>query len=137
MAGRKHGRKGLVKIDADAGSPTTLVTMADINAWTMDASKDRVDVTCFQDTNKIKVTGLPDFSGTIAGIYNAASWRVLFGVVLGDVAAVLRLFPCSDDMGEYLEGLANIDGSISVPASGAVTLSGKWDAAGNWGLSAI
>jgi hypothetical protein len=127
---RLHGKNGSVKMDPAGGS--ALVTVADLSSWSLDMSKDRVDVTGFGDTNKRKVVGLPDFSGNLGGFWNAASSPTLFAVILGSVAATLQLIPNTLDPTYYFQGLANIDGTVSVDSKGAVTFSGKWDAANNW-----
>jgi len=132
MAGRIHGKNGQVKMDTTPASPVTPIVVADLNAWTLDLSQDRVDVTCFGDTNKRRVTGLPDYSGTLAGCWNSATSPILFTVILGVIAVWLRLIPDSTEPTYFFEGLANVDGSLNVDASGAVTISSKWDAAGNW-----
>jgi len=134
MAGRKHGKRGQLLMDTTpTGSPITPVAIADLNAWTLDMSTDRVDVTAFGDTNKQRVTGLPDFSGTLGGFWNPASSPTYFAAVLAGTAVQLRLVPDTTDTG-YFEGLANIDGSINVSATGAITIAGRWDAAGNWSM---
>ena len=130
--GRLHGKNGQVKMDAAGGS--SLVTLADLNSWTLNMTRDRVDVTCFSDTNKQRVAGLPDFSGTIGGVYNftGGSAGIFFAAVLAGTAVTLRLLPDSGQATNYFQGLANLDGSISVSNTGAVTITGNWDAAGNW-----
>lgn len=127
---RIHGKHGQVKIDPTGGA--TAVVQADMNAWTLDASKDRVDVTAFGDTNKQRVAGLPDYSGTLSAWYEKTSSLAFFDIVFGDVAPTLQLIPDSLDPTNFFEGKANIDGSINCSATGAVSISGKWDAAGPW-----
>src|SRR6188768_737640 len=122
---RIHGKNGQVKMDTTPASPVTPVVVADLNAWTLDMSQDRVDVTCFGDTNKQRVTGLPDFSGTLAGCWNSATSPTLMAVILSTAAAWLRLIPNTLEPTYFFEGLANIDGSINVDASGAVTIASK------------
>jgi len=129
---RIHGKKGQVLLDSTPASPVTPVAVADLNDWTLDMSTDRVDVTAFGDTNKQKVSGLPDFSGTVGGFWNSVSSPTFFAIVLGGVTSWLRLMPSTAEPTYYFEGLANLDGSIKVSANGAVTISGKFDAAGNW-----
>lgn len=132
---RIHGKNGQVLMDSTPDvSPTEPTLIADLNAWTLDMSMDRVDVTCFGDTNKVRVSGLPDFSGTLGGVWNSVSSPTFFRVVLGGLPAFLRLVPNSLESSYYFEGLANIDGSVKVDANGAVTISGKWDAADNWSM---
>src|SRR5262245_12314810 len=135
MAGRIHGKNGQVKMDPAGG--TALVIVADISEWTLDASKNRVEVTAFGDTNKIRVAGLPDYSGTVAGWWETTSSPLFFNVVFGNVAATLHLVPDTTIAGEFFEGKANLDGSVNCSATGAVSISGKWDAAGPWALTAV
>lgn len=130
---RIHGKNGAVYMDADGASPFAYTQVGDINNYTLDASTDRVENTAFGDTNKRRVAGLPDYSGTIAGWWNAANvaWvdAVLAGIPIG-----LKLTPNTADASVFFSGLANIDFSLAVPVSGAASFTGSWDAGGNWTL---
>ena len=118
-------------MDPTGGS--TVVTVASLNEWSLDMSKDRVDVTCFGDTNKQKVQGLPDYSGTFGGFWDSVtSPTAIFDVILGSVAPFLHLIPDTLAPTFLFKGLANLDGNIKVSATGAVSISGKFDAAGPW-----
>jgi hypothetical protein len=128
---RIHGKKGSVMIDPTGGATT--VAVASLNEWSLDMSKDRVDVTCFGDTNKQKVVGLPDYSGTFGGFWDSTTSRTaVVAVILGDVTPMLKLLPSTLEPTYFFSGLANLDGSIKVSATGAVSISGKFDAAGPW-----
>jgi hypothetical protein len=131
---RIHGKHGQVMLDPEPATtpPVSPTPLADINDFTLDLSTQRVEVTCFGDTNIRRVTGLPDFAGTLGGFWNSATSPALFNVILSMLPAWLRLIPDSTDATFFFEGLANIDGSIKVSATGAVSFSGKWDAADNW-----
>jgi hypothetical protein len=131
---RIHGKHGQVLMDTTPASPVTPVALADLDDWSLDMSTDRVETTSFGDLNKQRVTGLPDFSGSLGGFWNSATTPAFFAVVLAGSPAWLRLMPDSTAPTFFFEGLANIDGSIKVSAKGAVTISGKWDAAGNWAM---
>jgi hypothetical protein len=111
------------------------VAVADLSEWTLNMSRDKVDVTAFGDTNKQSVIGLPDFSGTFAGFWNAATSPTIFDAILGTTAVGLKLVPDSAAATNFFSGLAYLDGSISVPATGAATISGTFSAAGNWTLA--
>jgi hypothetical protein len=90
-------------------------------------------VTCFGDTNKQKVTGLPDYSGTFGGFWDSTTTpTAVFDVILGSVTPFLHLIPDTAAPTHLFKGLANLDGSISVSATGAVSISGTFDAAGPW-----
>ena len=129
-ANRKHGKDGLIQYDPLGGS--SLVTLADMNGWSLNATKDKVDATAFGDTNKVKVVGLPDYSGNIKARYARDSTPLIFAAVLGSIPITLRLIPDSLQPTYYYQGLAHIDGTLNVDHDGVVDFSGSWDAAGNW-----
>lgn len=130
---RIHGKNGQVYMDADGASPFSYTLLTDLSKWTLDMTTDRVDVTAFGDTNKVRVAGLPDYSGTIAGFWNAGAVQYVDAVLAG-IPVQLKLVPNSADSTVFYAGLANVDGAIDVDVNGAVTISGSWDAAGNWTL---
>jgi len=132
---RLHGKTGQIRMDPAGGS--SLVTLTDLDTWTLDMATDRAVVTAFGDTNVRRVAGLPDFSGTISGWWNAvaSSSPFYFAAVLAGTPVTLRLIPNSADATVYFQGLANIDGSVNVSATGAIKMAGKWDAGGNWTIA--
>jgi hypothetical protein len=130
MPGRKHGSGGQLKMDPTGGATT--VAVADLNTWTLDMARETVDVTAFQDPNKQYVLGLPDIKGTYGGWWNSASTPALFRVCLGNVAAMLELVPSIDEPTFLFKGLAYLDGSIDVSATGAISIDGNYVGAGPW-----
>lgn len=132
---RLHGKNGRVQMDPAGGS--ALVTLGDIDGWTLDMATAREVVTAFGDTNVRRVAGLPDFSGTLSAWWNAvaSSSPAYFAAVLAGTPVTLRLIPNTLDPTVYFQGLANVDGSVNVSATGAIKNSGKWDAAGNWSIA--
>jgi hypothetical protein len=134
MAGRKHGSNGQIKMDPAGTIPGTPTLVADLSAWTLDMARDQVDVTAFADVNKQYVLGLPDVKGTYAGWWNSASSPALFDVAQGTTPVTLNLVPSTDEATFYFEGLAYLDASINCPATGAVSISGNFVAAGPWSL---
>lgn len=132
MPGRIHGSKGQVMADPTGGA--TAVAIANLNKWDLDLSTDKVDVTAFQDANKVVVTGLPNYAGNLAG-YWASDELTLFHIALGTVAAFLKLIPSSLEATVFFSGKAWVDANIAVDAKGAVTIGGKFAAAGNWALT--
>lgn len=133
---RLHGKNGRIQMDAAGG--TTLVTLADMNHWSLDMATDRVDVTAFTDTNKRRVSGLPDYSGAISGWWNAVATSSprYFAAVLAGTPVTLRLIPNILDPTTYFQGLGNVDGGVDVSSTGGISIKGKWDAAGNWTIAA-
>lgn len=132
---RIHGKRGQVLMDATPTSPISYVEIADLSKWTLDMKTDRVEVTAFGDTNKRRVMGLPDFSGTLEGWWNSATSPTYFDAVLAGIPVSLKLVPDRDDATFFFSGLANVDGSIEVDVNGGVSISGAWDAADNWTMA--
>ena len=131
---RQHGYKGDVLIDPTG--TTTYVTVASLNEWTADFSRDRVDVTCFNDPVKTTLPGLPDAKGTFKGIWDPTTTPTeVFDVAFGDVAVGLKLVPSNLTPTTFFSGLAYLDASINVAVNGAITISGTWSAAAAFALT--
>ena len=123
MPGRKHGVYGDIKMGI--GSP--VVSAADLNAWTLNLTRDRQVVTAFNDANVKRVAGLADYSGTLGGWWNSDSSPAFFDFVMGEAPVTLRLIHSS---------AARIRASaLNVSATGAVAITGTWDAADNWTMA--
>jgi len=130
---RRHGSKGEVMMDPAGGSATVIV--AALNSWTLDLKRDRADATCFGDTNKQYVQGLPDIKGDITGIWDETVSQVLFDQALGEVAAMLKLIPSSVAPTYFFTGLAYIDAAIEVKHDGAISIKGSFAGAGPWTMA--
>jgi hypothetical protein len=120
---RYHGKNGSVKI---AGT-----VVLSLNSWTYDAKTDKSDVTCFGDTNKQYVVGLPDVKGTLAGVFDDGEPDLFLSAESG-APVLLDLIPVVTVTGKHWAGQAYVDASISCPANGPITVSGDWVAAGPW-----
>lgn len=131
---RLHGKRGQLLMDPAGG--TTYAAVGDINAWSLNLSKDKVNVTAFGDTNQQKVVGLPDFAGTFGGFWNSvSSGPLIFDAVLGDIPVGLKLVMSTLEATNFFSGLAFLDGNIEVSSNGSVNIGGTFDAASNWTLS--
>jgi hypothetical protein len=108
------------------------VVVASLNKWSLDMARDRADATCFGDTNKVYVQGLPDIKGDLGGIWDEANSQALFEVALGDVAALLKLIPSTLAPTYLFTGLAYLDAGIEVAHDGAITVKGSFVGAGPW-----
>lgn len=127
---RYHGSVGVVY-----GSTTgagTAGLMGKLSAWTLDMSTDKADVTAFGDPNKVYVTGLRDIKGTVSGFWDDTTDALFDGAESAD-GVKLYLYPAGTAPTVYFYGPAWLDGSINVPASGPVTISGSFVASGAWG----
>lgn len=116
----------------DATGGATAVEVASLNKWSLDLKRDRADATCFGDTNKVYVQGLPDIKGELGGIWDEVASQVLFGVALDEVAVFLKLIPSTLAPTYFFSGLAYLDAGITVGADGAIEVKGSFAAAGPW-----
>lgn len=124
---RYHGKKGQVKLGADTATATAV---ASLNKWSLNAATDKADVTAFGDTNKQYVQGLPDLKGSLGGWFDDAE-EAMWEAAEGGIPVFLELLPASDKTVKW-SGLAYLDCSIDVPATGPVAISGDFVAAGPW-----
>jgi hypothetical protein len=127
---RYHGKAGVIY-----GSITgtgVAVNMISLSKWSLDMATDKADVTAFGDTNKTYVQGLKDIKGSIAGWWDSAD-DSLFDAAESADGMKLYLYPASNAPTVYFYGPAWLDASIEVPASGPVSVTGNFVAAGAWG----
>jgi len=129
---RRHGSKGQVKMDPTGGATT--VAIGALNAWSLSLARDKADVTCFGDTTKQYVMGLPAIEGDLKGVWDEELTPDLIRVALGEVAVMLELIPSSAAPTHMFKGLAYLETGIDCPADGAVTMSGSFVGAGDWTL---
>jgi hypothetical protein len=120
-------------MDPTGGS--TYVAVASLNDWSLDMSRDKVDVTAFGDTNKQSVIGLADFKGSFGGFWDSTTSPTIFDAILGTTAVGLKLVMDTAAATNFFSGLAYLDGNIKVSANGAVTIGGSFVAASNWALA--
>lgn len=128
---RLHGSLGQVKMDPTGVGGATAVAVASLNAWTLDMSRAMVDVTAFGDTNTQELVGLPAYKGTLGGFFDTTDVSIITAA-LGNTPVFLDLIPSTLTATTMFSGKAYLDANVSVTATGAVTLSSKFSAAGNW-----
>lgn len=118
----------------DPTGGTSPEVVANLNKWTLDLARDKEDVTCFGDTNKQYVLGLPDIQGELGGVWDETTTPEFLRVALGDIPVMLELIPSTLTPTHMFKGLAYIDAGMDVDAQGAVTINGSFVAAGPWVL---
>lgn len=129
MCARYHGKSGAVYIGTTSAAVPTVITMA---TWSLSMTRDRVDVTSFQDANKQYVQGLPDISGDISGFWDDTS-DVLYDAAASVGAVKMYLYPSTAAASKYWYGTAFLDFKINNAVSGAVEISGTFAGASDWG----
>ena len=130
---RKHGRTGRLYADFTANGGAAATPIASLRQWSIDFTTDKVDATAFGDTNKQYLAGLPDSSGTFAGLYDDATASAYAAAIDNGANNARRfyLYPDTNDTTKYWFGLGLFDASYSAAVDGAIELSGNWAASSN------
>lgn len=123
---RIHGRRGRLYVGI-ASDSATAEPVAFLNKWGINFATDKVDVTCFGDTNKVYVSGLPDASGDYAGFYDTTTAQ-LYTASQDGLARKFYLYPDTSD-GDYFWGTALFDFGVTGEVAAGVAVSGSWSAA--------
>lgn len=126
---RYHGRKGSVYMSTTGSGDASPITLTQ---WSLDQSTDKVETTSFGDVNKTYVQGLPDLSGSFAGVWDSANDALFDGASSTD-GVKLYLYPSTDAPTIYWYGPAWVDATINVAVDGRVEISGSFVANGAWG----
>lgn len=125
-----HGQGGRVYLST-SGSGTAAQAVG-LSSWSLDMSTDTVEVTSFEDTNKVYVQGKRDISGEFSGFWDEAD-DALFDAAESTTAVKLYLYPSKDAATRYFYGTAWLNASIEVTVDGAVSIKGSFKAASAWG----
>lgn len=131
---RSHGRNGRVYLSATTGG--TAVPVASLSSWSMDWSVDQVDATCFGDTSKTYLAGLPDASGAFSGLFDTAGQALLSGAQDG-LSRSLYIYPSTTDTTRYFYGSVFVDASFEGAVDKAISISAKFKAASAMGSQGI
>jgi hypothetical protein len=100
---RIAGRNGVIY--ANLTSSGSAEPIAYLNTYTLNFAVDTIDVTAFGDTNKVKVAGLPDASGSYAGFYDTATVQ-LYTAASDGMARKMYLYPDRTNASQYWSGTA-------------------------------
>lgn len=124
---RLHGSKGAIYIGGPIGVGTRIAAKAQ---WTLNRTRDTVDVTSFGDTAKRYVAGLPDAQGTFAGFLDNDG-DALLDAAAGD-PVLLYLYSDEDDAIEVAHGSGFVDATVTVANNDAVRINGNFRASAAW-----
>jgi len=128
---RHHGKKGKVYMAPGSGAA---VNVASLSSWSLNMATDAVDVTAFNDSNKVSVVGLPDLSGSFSGFWDETDGTIFDAAAAASAGTAVNvyIYPDSADMTKYACGTAYVDASIQGSVNGAVEVTANFKAAGSW-----
>lgn len=127
------GRTGVVYLAIEGSTGVATLTIK-LNAWTLNRTTDKYEVTSFGDANKTYVQGLADLQGTLGGFWDDTETKP-FGGASSTTGVKLYLYPDSTVATKYAYGTAWLDTSINTPVSGPVTISMNYAAKDSWTIN--
>ena len=128
--GNPYHSKDAVVYMSSSGS-TEASEVLGCTEWTLDMSTDTVEVTAFGDSNKQYVQGLPDISGTLAGVLrdDETKWAAAQGSADG---VKLYLYFTRQTTARYAYGTAWFSLSFNNSSTDANRITGNFVAKGAW-----
>jgi hypothetical protein len=123
---RLSAQKGALYVAIASGGSAERIAF--LTQWSLSFATGRTDVTSFDDTNMIYVSGKPDAQGTFQGWYDNATAQTYTAAVDG-VARKFYLYPDREATTQYWFGTGLFDFEVSGQQDGAVAISGSFAAA--------
>lgn len=128
MATKYSGAQGLIYLSSTGtGSP---VLAGGFRAFTLDNTRDDIDVTEFGASNKTSVLGFPSSRGTFEGFW-ASDDTTLRDAANSADGTNMAVYPSRFAMAKYFGGPAFVDYSLRTAVDAAVTITGNWRSRGN------
>lgn len=129
MALPYHAKDAVVYMAPDGTAEASNLDGA--SEWTLDMSTDTVEVTSFQDVNKVFVQGLPDVSGQITGFVKDTEDK-WFKAQKSTQPVRVYLYWSKQMTSKYAYGTAWLSVSMSNSVTSANEISGNFVAGGPW-----
>lgn len=103
-----------------------------LSSWTLNFTRDKVDVTSFGDTNKTYLSGLQDVSGSFEGFFDTVYIRAIADEADSDTGTSIRITPSTTYADFYYSGPCWLDYSVTGAVNDAVKITGTISANGAW-----
>lgn len=126
---RRSGRHGQVLLNPTGTQPAVV---AALNNWKLSYKTTKLDATAFGDSNKQKVPDLPDITGSFSGYWDDTEDKP-FATAKATAGGWFYGYPDATNAAtKYAYGPIYADCDIDVPVSGMVTITGTFEAGGDW-----
>lgn len=126
---RRGGRQGVVLLGTTAAGAAKV---AHLTNWKLSYKTTKIDVTAFGDTNKVVVPDLASITGSFTGFWDDTEDKP-FNIAMSAGGGWFYGYPDqTNSPSYYCYGPIYSDIDIDVPVSGAVGITGTFEAAGAW-----
>jgi hypothetical protein len=134
---RLHGRRGQISLASSTtpeGSPADLdfTVVGSLQSYDISFTRDKTDVTCFGDVNKVFLAGLADTSGKFDGVFDTDYIQTLLNAGDESDGVWIRITPSTDYPELFFQGPAWLDASVNGSVNDAIKVSGTFSANGTW-----
>ena len=128
---RRSGRNGRVYVDISSAANGSATPISTVMTWSLNQSRDRQETTCMGDTTKQYVAGLPDASGSMAGLIDLGVAN--FNNLADGNARKVYIYPDrSNHEAIYVFGTATFDASYDSGVNDLVKASINFSAASDF-----
>jgi hypothetical protein len=124
-----HGQNA--RIYMSTSGATVATSVGGLSSWSLDMPTDRVEVTSFEDNNKVYVQGKKDLSGEFSGFWDDGI-DVLFSAADSTTPVKIYIYPSKDAATKYWWGTAWVDASIEGSTDAAVAVTVSFQAGSSW-----
>jgi|SRR5215471_4475766 len=130
---RRHGQHGALYVDISVGGVGTASLVLALNDSKRSFATDTVEVTAYEDGNKVYLAGKPDASATYAGFLETTSDQLYNAARDGLPRKFYDYIDSVNDPNKYFFGTAIFDWAIEQGTSKAVTVTANMKAASTIG----
>lgn len=126
---RIAGRHGELYVDLTGSGAATPVPF--LAKFSINFATDKIDVTAFNDANKVTIASLPTTEGDFSGFYDNATPQ-LYTAATDGLPRKTYIYPDNTTVATYFFGTAIFDFNVDVDNAGAATVTGSWAAASSF-----
>lgn len=112
MATRRHGQNGRLYVDISSGGAGSAVLVSTIADSKRSFATDTVEVTAYEDTNKVYVAGKPDASATYTGFLDIAQDQLWYPAQTGSARKFYDYIDVTNDPNKYWFGTGIFDFAV-------------------------
>lgn len=129
VASRIHGQHGALYVDISSGANGSAVLVSTLSDSKRSFATDAVEVTAYEDTNKVYVGGKPDASTTYTGFLDVNQDQLWYPSRDGVARKFYDYIDTANNPNKYWFGTGIFDFAVEQSVSGAVTVTTNMKAA--------
>lgn len=130
MSTRRHGQHGALYVDISSGANGAAVLVSVLNDSKRSFVTDTIEVTAYEDPNKVYVAGKPDASATYTGWVDTASDQLWYPSRDGLARKFYDYIDTTNEPNKYWFGTGIFDFAVEQGVSAALSITTNMKAAG-------